>query len=321
MQAIKRLTLLVCAVALFAIPASANAAITSTTIDYGPYTIPAGNGDPHDHAEAGMIENKIVTNIKKPCTGCSLIGVTPELVYENGTKANITEGPMLHHAAFMAQSSGKVDATCGNSGPGLLGERFFAAGNERTKVDLQSLPYGYKINSTETWNMVIDLMNWETTSKTVKLRMTWKYATGTDHTSRAALRPVWLDADGCSMDSLITVPTGLSDTHKDWTATFGGKLIAAAGHIHDHGINIEVTNKSAGESLLCNSVAGYGGAGYETHSDGRKHVSSMGVCTGNPIATIKKGDTIRLHGIYNVPEGHHTIEDAMAIAIAYINPS
>ncbi|MDQ2630529.1 MAG: hypothetical protein M3Y75_06090, partial [Actinomycetota bacterium] len=91
--------------------------------------------------------------------------------------------------------------------------------------------------------------------------------------------------------------------------------------IHDHGVNIEVTNKSASESLICNSVAGYGGAGYETHSDGRKHVSSMNVCTGNPISTIAKGDTIRLHSIYNIGEGHHAVEDAMGIALLYINPS
>ena len=319
MQAIKRLMLLVCALAVLAVPATASATITTKTIDYGPFTIPAGSGDPHDHDAMGMISNKIVTNLAKPCTGCSIIGVTPDLVYENGTKATITEGPMLHHAAFAAQSSGKVDATCGNSGPGLLGERFFASGDERTPIDLQSLPYGYKVNSTETWNMIVDLMNWAITAKTVKVRVTWKYATGTDHTSRAALRPVWLDADGCSMDSLINVPVGFSDTHKDWTATFGGKLIAAAGHIHDHGINIEMTNKSAGESLLCNSVAGYGGPGYETHLDGRKHVSSMGVCTGNPIATITKGQTLRLHGVYNVPETHAALDDAMAIAILYIN--
>lgn len=320
MQAIKRLALLVCALALFAVPATANAAIQSTTIDYGSFTIPAGNGDPHDHDAMGHINNQIVQNITKPCTGCSIIGATPDLVYTSGAKATISEGPMLHHAAFMAQSSGKVDATCGNSGPGILGERFFASGDERTAVDLQSLPYGYKINSSETWNMVVDLMNWATTSKTVKVRVTWKYATGTDHTSRASLRPVWFDADGCSFDSLISVPNGLSDTHRDWKTTFGGKLIAAAGHIHDHGVNIEVTNKSAGEALLCNSVAGYGGPGYET-PDGRKHVSSMGVCTGNPIASITKGQTLRLHGIYNVPETHHPIDDAMAIAILYINPS
>ncbi|HEU5061974.1 MAG TPA: hypothetical protein VFT79_02335 [Solirubrobacterales bacterium] len=320
MQATKRLIVLVCALAMFAVPASASAAIQTTTIDYGSFTIPAGSGDPHDHDAMGHINNQIVQNIAKPCTGCSIIGVTPDLVYTSGAKATISEGPMLHHAAFMAQSSGKVDATCGNSGPGLLGERFFAAGDERTAVDLQSLPYGYKINSSETWNMVVDLMNWATTSKTVKVRVTWKYATGTDHTSRSPLRPVWFDADGCSMDSLISVPYGLSDTHRDWKTTFGGKLIAAAGHIHDHGVNIEVTNKSAGEALLCNSVAGYGGAGYET-PDGRKHVSSMGVCTGNPIATITKGQTLRLHGIYNVPETHDPIDDAMAIAIMYINPS
>src|SRR5829696_568579 len=135
MQAINRLAMLVCALALFAVPATANATITTKTIEYGPYTIPAGSGDPHNHDEMGTIANKIVTNISKPCTGCTLIGVTPDLVYENGTKANITDGPMLHHAAFMAQSSGKVDATCGTSGPGALGERFFAAGNERTAID------------------------------------------------------------------------------------------------------------------------------------------------------------------------------------------
>ncbi|HEX5851958.1 MAG TPA: hypothetical protein VFY36_02580 [Solirubrobacteraceae bacterium] len=317
MSTVKQLALLVCTLAVFAVPATANAAITTKTIDYGPYTIPAGNGDPHDHENAGMITNQIVTNIAKPCTGCSIIGATPDLVYTNGAKATISEGPMLHHAMFAAQSAGKSDVTCPGTGPGLLGERFFASGDERTKIDLQALPYGYKVNSSETWNMVFDLMNWATTSKTVKIRITWKYATGSDHTSRASLRPVWLDANQCSLNSYISVPIGLSDTHYDWTSTLNGKLIAAAGHIHDHGVNIELSNKSAGESLLCNSVAGYGGPGYET-PDGRKHVSSMGVCTGNPIATITKGQTIRLHGIYNVPEGHHLIDDAMAIAIAYI---
>ncbi|HEX6754255.1 MAG TPA: hypothetical protein VF093_11810 [Solirubrobacterales bacterium] len=320
MPAIKRLALLACLVVALVPAASASAAITTKTIDYGPYTIPAGNGDPHDHEEAGMITNQIVQNIAKPCTGCSIIGVTPDLVYTDGSKATISQGPMLHHAMFAAKSSGKSDVTCGSKGPGLLGERFFASGDERTPMDLTSLPYGYKVNSSETWNMVFDLMNWETTSKTVKIRMTWKYATGSDHTSRAPLRPVWLDANQCSLNSYITVPTGFSDTHYDWKASFGGKLIAAAGHIHDHGVNLEVTNESTGGTVLCNSVAGYGGPGYET-PDGRKHVSSMGTCTGNPISTIGKNQTIRLHGIYNVPEGHHLIDDAMAISVVYINPS
>lgn len=320
MSALKRFALLACLVAVFVPAASASGAITTKTIDYGPYTIPAGSGDPHDHDTMGQIENKIVTNVAKPCTGCTLIGVTPDLVYTDGKKANLDTGPMLHHAMFAAKASGKSDATCPGKGPGLLGERFFASGNERTVVDITSLPYGYKIASSETWNMVFDLMNWETTSKTVKIRMTYKYATGSDHTSRAPVRPVWLDLDQCSLDSEVSVPNGLSDSHYDWKATFSGKLIAAAGHIHDHGVNIELTNESTGGTLLCNSVAGYGGPGYET-PDGRKHISSMGVCTGNPISTISKNQTIRLHAIYNVPAEHHPIDDAMGIAIAFINPS
>lgn len=320
MSALKRLTLLACALAAFAAPATAGATITTKTIDYGPYTIPAGSGDPHDHDSMGQLKNKIVTNVAKPCTSCTIIGVTPDLVYTDGTKANLDTGPMLHHAMLAASGGGKADVTCAGKGPGLLGERFFAAGNERTAVDIQSLPYGYKIGSSETWNLVYDLMNWQTTSKSVKVRMTYKYATGSDHTSRAPVRPVWLDVDQCSLDSEISIPSGLSDTHYDWKVNLPGKLIAAAGHIHDHGINIELTNESTGGSMLCNSVAGYGGPGYET-PDGRKHVSSMGVCTGNPISTLSKNQIVRLHANYNVPEGHDAVEDAMGIAIAYINPS
>src|SRR6185436_4719915 len=268
----------------------------------------------------GELANVIVQNVAKPCTDCTLIGATPDLVYTDGTRATISNGPMLHHAMFAAQSSGKSDVTCAGKGPGLLGERFFASGDERTALDLESLPYGYKINSSETWNMVYDLMNWETVSKTFKIKVAWKYATGSDATSRAPLRPVWLDQAQCSLDSLITVPEGFSDFHYDWKATFSGKLIAAAGHIHDHGVNDELTNESTGGTLLCNSVAGYGGPGYET-PDGRKHISSMTTCTGNPIATISKKQTLRLHTIYNVPAGHGAIDNAMGIMIAYINPS
>jgi hypothetical protein len=65
----------------------------------------------------------IVNNVAKPCTGCTLIGVTPDLVYTDGTRATISNGPMLHHVMFTAQSSGKSDVTCAGKGPGLLGGR------------------------------------------------------------------------------------------------------------------------------------------------------------------------------------------------------
>jgi hypothetical protein len=320
MSGIKRLALVACALAALLVPVGvANAAITTVVKDYGNYTIPAGSGDPHNHEAMGMITNQIVNNISKPCTSCTIIAMTPDLRYADGTRATIDGGPMMHHAMFAAQASGKVDSTCNGTTVGMLGQRFFATGDERTPIDMTSLPYGYKVGSSETWNMVFDLMNWATTSKTVKIRVTYKYATGTDATARTGVKPVWLDAAQCTLNSYIAVPVGLSDTHYDWTVNVPGKIVATAGHIHDHGVNIELTNQSTGGSLICNSVAGYGGTGYVT-SDGRSHVSSMSACYGNPVANVSTGQVVRLHGIYNVPSTHPAIDDAMAIALAYIAP-
>ena len=76
------LAALACALfAVFAFSAVAGATITARTIDYGPWTIPAGGGDPHDHETMGMIENDIDFNVTKPCTGCDIIAIDPELVY------------------------------------------------------------------------------------------------------------------------------------------------------------------------------------------------------------------------------------------------
>lgn len=102
-----------------------------------------------------------------------------------------------------------------------------------------------------------------------------------------------------------------------------GDLIGTAGHIHDHGVNVELTNQSAGGELLCDSVAGFGGPGYVT-PDEHPHVSSMGVCLAKeeePLAVLKKNEELRLHAIYDVPAGHHEIHNAMGIMIAYIDPS
>ncbi len=321
MPRMRYLAALACALfAVFAFAATAGATITTRVVEYGPWTIPAGNGDPHDHMNMGMISNEIRTNVASPCSGCKLSGADPELVYTDGTEANIDRGPMLHHFVLAANGGGKRDLTCDGTTVGLLGQRFFASGNERTAIDIERLSYGYEVESRETWTMVTDLMNWATESRTVKIRVTFKYATGTDATSRTNLRPWWLDADGCSTDSLIEVPIGFSDTHREIRAPSAGRLIAAAGHIHDHGVNVELTNRSSGEALICNSVARYGETeGYVT-PEGRRSVSSMSTCVGDPVATISSGNTLRLHVIYEVPTGHPAINDAMGIMLAFVAP-
>jgi len=303
---------------VLALAGTAGATITTRTIEYGPWTIPAGNGDPHDHDNMGMISNRIDRGVARPCSGCKIIGMDTELVYTDGREANINTGPMLHHTVLAASGGGKSDLTCSGTPVGFLGQRFFASGNERTGIDIQSLPYGYEVTTSETWNQVIDLMNWKTEAVTVKLRVIYKYATGSDATSRTNLRPMWFDADGCSTDSLISVPLGLSDTHTDWTAPASGRVIAAAGHIHDHGVDVQLTNRSSGEALICDSVARYGETPGYVSPEGRRSVSSMSTCIGNPVANITRGNSLRLHTIYNVPAEHPPIDDAMGIMLVFV---
>lgn len=311
---------LACALfAVFAFAATASATITTTTVEYGPWTIPAGSGDPHAHESMGMISNEIRTNVARPCSGCKLIAVDPEMVdASTGREVNVNTGPMLHH--FVLAASNRSDFTCSGTPVGTLGQRFFASGNERTAIDIERLSYGYEVGSSDSWTMVTDLMNWSTESRRVKIKVTFKYATGSDATSRTNLRPWWLDVDGCSTDSLIEVPIGFSDTHREIRAPSAGRLIAAAGHIHDHGLNVELTNQSSREALICNSVARSGETEAYRTPDGRSHISSMSTCVGTPVAEIASGNTLRLHVQYEVPVGHPAIDDAMGIMLAFVAP-
>jgi hypothetical protein len=311
---------LACALfAVFALAATAGATITTTTVEYGPWTIPAGNGDPHDHDNAGMIANEIRTRVARPCSGCKLIAIDPEMVdATTGREVNMNTGPMLHHFLFAA--SNRRDLTCPSSGSGLLGQRFFASGNERTAIDIERLSYGYEVEASDSWTMVVDLMNWSTETRRVKIKVTFKYATGSDATSRTNLRPWWLDVDGCSLDSLIEVPIGISDTHREIRAPSAGRLIAAAGHIHDHGVNVELTNQSSREALICNSVSRSGETAAYISPEGRRSISSMSTCIGTPVAEISSGNTLRLHVHYDVPVGHPAIDDAMGIMLAFVAP-
>jgi hypothetical protein len=53
--------------------------------------------------------------------------------------------------------------------------------------------------------------------------------------------------------------------------------------------------------------------------DGHVHsVLAMSTCTGDPLATIQKGETVRLHSEYNSP---HAADDVMGIMLGYIHPS
>ncbi|MPY81005.1 MAG: hypothetical protein GEV04_21725 [Actinophytocola sp.] len=69
--------------------------------------------------------------------------------------------------------------------------------------------------------------------------------------------PVWLDAANCTGDSQHSVPAGKSTTTWRWQSTLSGTVKAAAGHLHDGGRSLALSNASTGQHM-CTSEAGYG---------------------------------------------------------------
>ncbi|MBI2692423.1 MAG: hypothetical protein HYX29_10830 [Solirubrobacterales bacterium] len=331
-----RMTITLCVlVTMFLVTAATSqAAIGTTTVKYGPYTIPAGNGDPNaGKAGMGMIENQLSLNVQRPCPGaaCTLTGMKANMVYADGTTANWNTDAMMHHMVLMASGGGRTDAMCPTGFGGVAGsqftERIFASGNERTPVDFTGSNFGVKLGSTDQLHLVADLMNVKASPQTVYIEVEYKWATGADNTSRTAVRPVWLDADGCG-DSEFSVPSGLSDKTLDVTAPISGAMVGTAGHLHDDSLNLQVENINRGTDL-CVSQPGFGESpGFIDTSlpIGRKRISSMTSCYGSPLGApagwMTQGDTLRLNARYYAgPEHSQELDSVMGIALAYVNPT
>ena len=269
------------------------------TVRYGPYTIPGGT-----ETDPGMINNRLQFAVKRPCWDCYITAFEPDLVYADGSRATMEQGPMLHHAVWTSQW--RRDPTCGSTWLGLAGERFFASGDERTVV---SMPpgYGYRVRWYDSWNMLVDLMNHSTNQQTVYVQVT--YTTRPSWEPVRAVKPVWLDIDQCG-DSEYSIPAGFSDIHWDWNVNVPGRVVAAIGHVHGHGIAVEATNESEGGSSICRSKA-------VLDANNAHRVMSMGTCTGDPVALVRSGQSVRLHSEY---DSTHAANDVMGIMLTYIKP-
>ena len=111
------------------------------------------------------------------CFDCHITSMTARLLHEDGSPANLSTGGMLHH--IVVGNSAVQDLTCGGVFPvGLLGERFFAAGNERT---LARLPdgFGYYNGPSSYWAHVIEIMNMGTAEATFYVELEATYLPGT----------------------------------------------------------------------------------------------------------------------------------------------
>jgi hypothetical protein len=267
-----------------------------TTLKLGPIpllpTIPLLNL-PHlspavPFAGPGRLNLLPLVGLPAPCTDCYVLGVEPDLVYADGSSANLDTGPMLHHAVFTDTSLD--DPVCGSDTLlGQLGRRMFAVGNERTGA---RLPDGFGMPLTSgPWGGVAELMNTSTQLRTVYIEATVRWLP-IDTPGIAPVTPAWMDIDSCG-DSEFDVPAGVSDTTWDWPSTLTGRIVTAGGHLHDGGAWLGLTNTTSGEHV-CTSFAGYG-----TQPAYLGSVESMSTCAWDRLATVRAGDVLRLDAHYN----------------------
>ncbi len=246
----------------------------------------------------------IFFGVNKPCTDCQLVLAIPNLVYADGSDANMDSGPMLHH--FVLYNAAGRDTIC--NGPlDVYGQRLMASGNERT-VFAGPVGYGMNVGANDRWNILYDLMNYASATKQVYIQIVWGYVPGT---TLKPVIPIWMDETGCPGISAYPVLKGPSHQSYTWKSTISGNVIGAGGHVHPYGINTVATDTTTGKTI-CDSVA------TDSQMGGMVAVTGMTKCIGNPyIAHISAGDKIRLDTYYDTPSFKLEV---MGIMLLYVYP-
>jgi hypothetical protein len=285
-----------------------------TRVRYGPYSIDAAPENPdgtHGHAHSG---NQFAINVQKPCTNCYITRMQADLVKADGTRAGFSNNLQLHHMVLFNRDTGRQDATCPSS-LGLLGQRFFASGDERSPVTFPA-GYGYRVSSASSWILIWDLASMSGARETVYYQVDFEWVPASTPNMRD-VEPVWFDVDQCG-DSQVNIPVGPSQQRYTWTVNRPGELISIGGHLHDHGIDLAIRNDTTGQ-LLCTSRAGYGETPLYVDHHGEEHISSMSGCGGEgtttPVGTFTNGQRITITSRYDSPIATN---DAMGIAVGYV---
>jgi stress up-regulated protein Nod 19 len=291
----------------------------SSDIRYGPFNIPAARGE--SHSQMGMTGNQFRFFIQKPCSNCYITDIEADLLNSSGQVVGTREGLMLHHMVLASWTMGRTDATCYIGFPfplGLmLGQRFFASGDERTDIRTPA-GYGYRVDAFDTWNLIYDLANMNTTPQTTYIKVHYEYVPASTP-GITNLEPIWMDLAQCGF-SEVSRPAGRSQASWTWTVNRPGQVIGIGGHIHDGGINIVIRNDSTGQ-VICDSRAGYGETPMYVDHHGMQHISSMSKCMGSrssPVATVQSGQPITETAYYDMDEA---VTDQMGIVMAFIAQS
>jgi len=224
----------------------------------GPYNIIPGQND--------IGYNR---SIPQPTADGYIVGISTNLEYANGSVPPV-DVIHLHHGVWLNTSA--PDSTS----PGLP-ERFFAAGEEKTRMMLPS-GYGYPFKTTDHW--LLNYMLHNLLSKPDKVWVTYDVdfvpAKAAAAKQLKPARAVWMDVQNGSIYPVFdVVPQAEHDTYtypddakepygngpkkNEWTVDTDGTLIATAGHLHPGGLHNDLWLDRSGQKRahLYESKANY----------------------------------------------------------------
>ncbi|KAF2395561.1 hypothetical protein EJ06DRAFT_525303 [Trichodelitschia bisporula] len=277
---------------------------------YGPYKIRAANyGMSMD--PAGTAWTYLAGDFPKDVT---VLQVESEIVYADGTRAQITNGLYNHHLAFVDSAKGAPPmAQCLNGVKGAAPPTsVFMGGSEDAGRGVYAtkdpkLASGYYIGKADTIVMSGDIVNYANETKTVYTKSTIEYLEGRPAgTLDVSIQLISVtDCDGAF--AVVDVPknaTQFTVASKEMQIVQDGYMVTARGHLHDGGVNVTaiINGKSA-----CSSAAVYG-AGAATHGHGGDAkadtkapwdtISEMTYCEEG--VKLSKGDKLSLVAHYDV---------------------
>jgi hypothetical protein len=258
------------------------------TFRIGPFTLGPGQ----------EIEASPTSGMPRPTGAFGLKGARFSVVDANGAAVSAHD-VHLHH--IVMTTSARQDMFCNRR------ERFIGAGMERTPISLFG-PYAYLVGAGDQWGAIYHLMN-ETPTGTAPKKVYIQYELdvqpGANATNSRPVQPLFMDITGCG-DSTYDLP-GTGGTHtrsRTWTAPRNGMAVFAGGHLHDPGIDISITDTTAG-TTLCTGTASY-------HENPR-HLASINGCMGH--AKVTAGNQFRVTARY---ENDEPVHDVMGIMLTYV---
>ena len=283
--------------------------------DLGCHPIPGGYRCVYGPFSAAYGSNEFVEPAVPPPVAGYITSAQATLLHEDGT-------PIPHHLVHLHHAVwanlAEQDTTCST-----LPERFFATGKERTLVQLPP-GYGYYWSHQPPlaapiyppyWGMVAELEGGhpgETVETYVQLDLGFVEAPAGALTD---VEPIWLDVRNCYQDPVFDVPRRANRPRfrERWTYTMpvGGEFVAMAGHLHDGGIKLTLTDVGSGEPVFTSKAL------YEK----RKrpwYLTGMSSFSGVPGMQVDAGDALLLTAVY---DSTHRWYRVMGIMLGMLVPA